>query len=301
MQGFHAFDKPLLVTALALLALGSTPVRSQTAADPSQAVIAAAQEMRIDRYMRVGAPKSSRRSGQEVQVSEIRFLEKNGYKFPDLVRFCKLVEAKNAAVRVTRFDFGKRGDTTDGWWRPRSMTVTSNGKRWSMLNSLEVFTNLVDRCKQMVPRLSIDRLVADSDSVIWTMRIPRANVVLVRDWLNTHAAASQFVADYRGGDTKSLGDMVEITDSKLGIKDPSARPDGWDSLKVITEHGATVRRHSVTSGHLVAELLAPDAEALMSAIEAASDAAGSESVTLSGLAKTASGARTCTVKIPLRK
>lgn len=99
---------------------------TEDVSDPQTPALSAAMELKIDEYVKVrqGPKKRFARSDVfEEHLVTITWIQKNGYKFKDLIDFHKRIEAKNPKVQIQRINFGKRDDTEESWWRPISSTV----------------------------------------------------------------------------------------------------------------------------------------------------------------------------------
>ncbi|MAB91456.1 MAG: hypothetical protein CMJ90_18695 [Planctomycetes bacterium] len=99
---------------------------TEDVSDPQTPAITVAEEMKITEYMliRQGAKRRFARSDVfEEHVVTITWRDKNGYKFSDLIKYHRLVEAMNPKIQIKRINFGKRDDTPDSWWRPTTTDI----------------------------------------------------------------------------------------------------------------------------------------------------------------------------------
>ncbi|MEE2713938.1 MAG: pilus assembly protein PilM [Planctomycetota bacterium] len=89
----------------------------------------------------------------------------------------------------------------------------------SALVRLEAWVSVLNRLREEKKVIyKIDKLDVSDTKVQWTMRLPRSSVTIARDFLNLELPKLDGVSDYKGGDTKSLGEQSEITSSTLNFE-----------------------------------------------------------------------------------
>lgn len=89
----------------------------------------------------------------------------------------------------------------------------------SALVRLEAWVGIMNRLRnEKKVFYKIDKLDVSDVKITWTMRVPREAVVGARDFLNQEMPKLDDVTEYRGGDTKSLGEESEITSSTLSFE-----------------------------------------------------------------------------------
>lgn len=308
MRPFDALDFRTLALALIVLALACAPGWGQAAVDPSRAVVEQALKMKIDKYMRVGAAKTRKHDGKEVSCSDVRFLQKHGYQFDDLISFCKNIESSNSAIRITRFDFGKCDQSPDRWWRPNSMTVTAHAQLRSVLQTLRAFEKVVSASQAEAPSLRVDRLVVESNRVKWNMSLDKEHYVIVMDAFLVSADEAELIESCKLGDVTTSGGRVTLTSCEMKLKEqpkatkPNATIPNASArvLKAFRAGGATISSYRLDKGVATAEVLGNDADTLMDAIDAARRAAGADAVTIKNWSRTLAGGRTCTVSFKVK-
>ncbi len=122
-------DSQRIATAVSDLARASTVDVN----DPSSPIYAVGNSMPIgegqtmtDNFtVKPASPRAFQGNNNfMVHSVTIDWVNKEGYRFQDLVRFHESVESKNPKVQIKSIDFGKCDlNTEDKWWRPSQTKV----------------------------------------------------------------------------------------------------------------------------------------------------------------------------------